>query len=509
MNWTISKQVNHPVRVEFLGVGEEVTPNTMNKMKDIINSSIKDYYVRRWAEKIVENAGKDDYIKVDFIYNFLVSHVKYLKDPHHVELLKTPKVSLQLLEVGETPSLDCVSVDEEVICREKETGFYKLLPLSYLEDKPLQFDTLSYDFEKKKYCFEEIFNWVDKGSLNSYRVRFNNGNGASVILTGTHPLFALDSDRCVKLVMVKDLSKNDRVLSILKAPELALLNKNLDQLWVEGHYVAEGCNGRSIANDNLKLRNLLISKLKKLNLPHHPSCRLKHAYVLVSGPFRNYLKDNFGSTSYKKKFPQEYFSLPQKEIEVFSEGYTKGDGHTREDLNFTEYTTRSRFLAKELFFMNLILGKSSRYRIHLSGIKKGLTNRIRFPIKEFDRYMKSGRSSLYDYPGLKTVSIKKISEEGMKKVCSMTVSGFHNFFLWNGVMVKNCDCMAVLSLSLIKSIGIPVALRATSYKPDGKFSHVYGLVFIKPKGWVPFDLVKFQGLGWEAPNMIRVLDMEV
>ena len=178
MNWNISKQVNHLVRVEFLGVGEEVTPNTMNKMKDIINSSIKDFYVRRWAEKIVENAGKDDYTKVDFIYNFLVSHVKYLKDPHHVELLKTPKVSLQLLEVGETPSLDC-------------------------------------------------------------------------------------------------------------------------------------------------------------------------------------------------------------------------------------------------------------------------------------------------------------------------------------------DCMAILSLSLIKSIGIPVALRATSYKPDGKFSHVYGLVFIKSQGWVPFDLVKFQGLGWEAPNMIRVLDMEV
>lgn len=107
MSWRISQQVNHPVSIEFLGFGEEITPNTMNRMGSIINSSIRDYYVRRWAEKIIERTEEDDSSRAQVIYDFLSNHTNYVKDPTGLELLKTPKVSLTLIERGEIPGLDC------------------------------------------------------------------------------------------------------------------------------------------------------------------------------------------------------------------------------------------------------------------------------------------------------------------------------------------------------------------------------------------------------------------
>ncbi len=97
---------NHPVRIESLGFGSIVTPNTMEKMRQIINASIRNYYVRVWAEKLIEFAP-DDYSKVENIYNFIVNHCRFVKDPVPLEMLKTPTVSLQMIEAGGFPAIDC------------------------------------------------------------------------------------------------------------------------------------------------------------------------------------------------------------------------------------------------------------------------------------------------------------------------------------------------------------------------------------------------------------------
>ncbi len=123
MSWNISKQANQPVSIEFLGFGEEITPRTMNKMGSIINSSIRDYYVRRWAEKIIERTGEDDFSRASIIYDFLSNHTNYVKDPTGLELLKTPKVSLQLIEVGEIPGLDCDDLTILSLALLKSIGF--------------------------------------------------------------------------------------------------------------------------------------------------------------------------------------------------------------------------------------------------------------------------------------------------------------------------------------------------------------------------------------------------
>lgn len=78
------------------------------------------------------------------------------------------------------------------------------------------------------------------------------------------------------------------------------------------------------------------------------------------------------------------------------------------------------------------------------------------------------------------------------------------------VFSADCDDMVILSLSLLKSIGFPVVLRAASYKPDLKFKHVYGMVFIRDQGWTSIDCVRpIMGLGWEAPGATRIMNMEV
>jgi len=102
----ISRQL-HPVKIKGLGFGEAIAPSTMRSMQKIINASVRSFYVRRWAEKITEGADLDDFTRVKSVYDFLAERTRYLKDPRGLELLKTPVVSLQLLEIGETPALDC------------------------------------------------------------------------------------------------------------------------------------------------------------------------------------------------------------------------------------------------------------------------------------------------------------------------------------------------------------------------------------------------------------------
>jgi transglutaminase-like putative cysteine protease len=75
--------------------------------------------------------------------------------------------------------------------------------------------------------------------------------------------------------------------------------------------------------------------------------------------------------------------------------------------------------------------------------------------------------------------------------------------------IGDCDDMTVLSLSLLRSIGFPVAIKVVSYNPERKFGHVYGLVNIKGE-WVPFDTVRpDKYMGWEAAGMTRVLEVKV
>lgn len=105
---SLSEQVAAtPVRRVNVGRGDEAIFNTMALMRSIILKSAGNYYVRRWAEKIIEGTPRDDAARMEAIARFLTRNSHYVKDPHHLEQLKTPLVSLQLFEVGEPAMLDC------------------------------------------------------------------------------------------------------------------------------------------------------------------------------------------------------------------------------------------------------------------------------------------------------------------------------------------------------------------------------------------------------------------
>lgn len=70
----------------------------------------------------------------------------------------------------------------------------------------------------------------------------------------------------------------------------------------------------------------------------------------------------------------------------------------------------------------------------------------------------------------------------------------------------DCDDMATLSLSLLKSVGFPVAIKVVSFSDSKQYGHVYGLVKIG-YNWVPFDCVRpDQDMGWESKGHTRVLE---
>lgn len=75
----------------------------------------------------------------------------------------------------------------------------------------------------------------------------------------------------------------------------------------------------------------------------------------------------------------------------------------------------------------------------------------------------------------------------------------------------DCDDMSVLSLSLLASVGAKVALRAASYRPDKRLTHVYGIVWIpKDRVWLPLDCVgKNGGPGWEKKPYSKILNWKV
>ena len=121
---SISRQVNrHPTKKIYIGHGDEAIFNTLRLMKKIITESAGNYYVRRWAEKIVENY-KDKLNQVKAVFNFVATSMSYLHDPQGLEMLKSPLVSLQLLEIGEKPLGDCDDLTILTLSLLKSIGFY-------------------------------------------------------------------------------------------------------------------------------------------------------------------------------------------------------------------------------------------------------------------------------------------------------------------------------------------------------------------------------------------------
>ena len=67
----------------------------------------------------------------------------------------------------------------------------------------------------------------------------------------------------------------------------------------------------------------------------------------------------------------------------------------------------------------------------------------------------------------------------------------------------DCDGQSVLMAAMAQAAGYPVALRAISTRPDGKFNHVYPLVEVSPGEWLAADTTIDAALGYETDGITR------
>jgi transglutaminase-like putative cysteine protease len=99
---------NLPITTQFIGFGENSIYNTVDKIHEIVKISSSNPYVRKWAEKIIENVpAKDKIGEVSAIHDFVKWKVRYTKDPLGMEYIQTPLVLLKAIELGEMPFGDC------------------------------------------------------------------------------------------------------------------------------------------------------------------------------------------------------------------------------------------------------------------------------------------------------------------------------------------------------------------------------------------------------------------
>lgn len=520
-----------PRKEEYIGTGDAAIYNTVTKMKGIISESSKNTYVREWAKKIVARVEVNNKHKeVEAIYTFVRDHVRYTKDPLGFEYLQTPPVLLEDIRLyiegqGDRPAGDCVSGDTEVILRDKQTQKYILKNIDELEYEYHKYEALSYDLNKEEWVFKDIVAWQDRGVKELHKIKFH--NGTSEYCTLGHKMFnAKVMNGKLREISVKRFDEiefntgNDRiqqaygrVLCAKKIPSLDVsINKSEQELWVDGMYIAEGYGefkedgslGRvSIAQDKVVIAGTLAQALNDSYIDGSWSKRTRHQAFRVSTEHSTRFH-GMGRISIEKQFLEEHLSLPSNQLQSVLDGYFDGDGSLNtQGVKF--YTTVSKKLSKQLAFVHLVLGKP----LYTCDYGRPLSKYGNYPITRlyaFSSNLGYRREVMRD---VALIGIKSAEFVGYKRVYDITVKDTHNFVSSTGTIFHNCDDMALLSLSLLKSIGFQTAIKVVSFSQSKKFGHVYGLVKVGYE-WVPIDCVRpDQELGWESQGHTRVMETEI
>lgn len=75
------------------------------------------------------------------------------------------------------------------------------------------------------------------------------------------------------------------------------------------------------------------------------------------------------------------------------------------------------------------------------------------------------------------------------------------------IPMGDCDDVTMVSLSLLRSIGYNTRIRIAGYRPDKKFTHVYGTVFVNGK-WIPVDcILRNKPFMWEGIGQTIIRDI--
>jgi hypothetical protein len=83
-------------------------PQTVGLLRQTALRSQRLLPVRLLAEKVCEHVRSKDYLSEYIaIYNYVLAHTRYMRDPRTVELVRDPYIVADAMLKGEVPCLDC------------------------------------------------------------------------------------------------------------------------------------------------------------------------------------------------------------------------------------------------------------------------------------------------------------------------------------------------------------------------------------------------------------------
>lgn len=96
------------ITVQQLSEGDKGIYETAEKMVEMIRTESTTYYVRQWAEVIIQDVPeRDKWGEVKALYNFVKEHIRYTRDMIEMEYIQGPTYLLSKIGSGETALGDC------------------------------------------------------------------------------------------------------------------------------------------------------------------------------------------------------------------------------------------------------------------------------------------------------------------------------------------------------------------------------------------------------------------
>lgn len=106
--WNREMITGVPVKMGYIGTGDEAIYNTLEIMKELIKRAERLPIVRQTAAQLVNHVPeRDEIAEVATIFSFVKTRTRFTKDPVSYELLQTPSFILSQIQIGMVPNLDC------------------------------------------------------------------------------------------------------------------------------------------------------------------------------------------------------------------------------------------------------------------------------------------------------------------------------------------------------------------------------------------------------------------
>jgi intein/homing endonuclease len=497
----------------------------------------KEYYDNKWPKAPIIYGGralrgKKDRVGVD-VKNFIVKNdeilssivlqyglkkrtydetahavqkwvVKFLTYKYDDESSKCPEFWQFPFETIHSEIGDCVATYEEIYVK---NGVKKVGDLKVGDE------VLSYDFNKKEYCYKPITKIWEKGKLPLKKVHTRNGQ--SVHTTDDHPFWSRTNqvkkgvDAKYEKIKLSDIdlsTPHKRKIPFVK--ELPYEIQDIDWLtedlcFVVGHYLAEGSkegNGSKVTTSGYDIYEEILPKLDEANIPYSESKNGNGVpYIrFLKSDFKDFLK-KFKTNSFNIHIPEEIFHLPKNKLQALLDGLILGDGYYDErkvnkrfnsttNRRFGVYTSCERFV-RDLQRIGLQLGTS--FGIYEGGNRGGWGKNKTYTIymNENSHFYKD-----YGYPGMSEIAISEIEDMGKKvEMRDFEVADTHTFIFKNGTIGHNCEDGAILITSLCIAAGIPewrvkVAagyVQSSPTAPQG--GHAYNIYLAEDGNWRILD----------------------